>query len=107
MRIIDQILDKVGYKYEDLNSDERDVLNGWIQALGKNEVTVERIREYIVSMKSSIENELTKTDFDSKKDILLKARLRNYMLLEAFLVSPKKARKALESAVAGMASNIK
>ena len=50
-------------------------------------------------MKNSIAlqlSDLTDVNEDSfTKDILLKARLKNYILLEAFLTAPDKAEKAL------------
>ena len=35
----------------------------------------------------------------------LKARLRNYILLEAFLETPEKAQEALDRSVAGLVSS--
>jgi hypothetical protein len=104
---MDEILQKFGLKFEDLSSAERDTLNQWIQSLGKNTLSVEMIRGYISNMKASVEDELTKTDLKTKQDIYLKARLRNYMLLEAFLSTPTKAKEAMEQALAGMVGNVK
>ena len=101
---MDTILEKYNLKYDDLKPAERETLNGWMEALEKNQLSVEKIRVYISSMKESVEQELTKVGHESKQDLLLKARLRNYMLLDAFLTSPEKARKALEAALSGMKS---
>ena len=100
---ISDILEKYGLKYEDLKAEELDTLNSWMTALGKNKVTVETIKTYIAAMRNSVEQELTKVGHESKQDIFLKARLRNYMLLEAFLYTPERAKKALESAISGLA----
>ena len=99
---IDEILEKYNLKYEDLNVGERETLHSWIEALGQKKLTLESVKEYVISMKSSVEQELTKVGHESKQDIFLKARLRNYMLLEAFLVTPEKAKKALEEAMTGL-----
>lgn len=99
---IDQILEKVGLKYEDLSSLEKETLNTWMDALQKGQVSVETIREYISSMKDAVEGELTKSDLGTKQDIFLKARLRNYMLLESFLTTPEKAKEQIENAVSGL-----
>lgn len=101
--MIDEILTKFNLKYEDLNHAERETLNSWMGALQNGQITVEKVRDYIASMRDSVEQELTKTGHDSKQDIFLKARLRNYMLLESFLISPEKARRSLERAVASIA----
>ena len=100
--MIDKLLERVGLKYDDLNPNEKETLNTWISALQKSRVTPEKVREYVTSMKHSVEQELSKTDHNTKQDIFLKARLRNYLLLEAFLTTSKKAKEQLEQAVAGM-----
>ena len=105
--MIDEILEKFNLKYEDLNVNEQETLNTWLEALQKNKVSVETVREHIKSMKSSVEGDLTKTKHNTKQDIFLKARLRNYLLLESFLTTPKKAKKQLESALAGIAGSKK
>ena len=53
-------------------------------------------------MRDSVEQELTKTGHDSKQDLFLKARLRNYMLLDAFMTTPEKAKEQIENAISGM-----
>lgn len=100
--MIDEILTKFNLKYSDLLPDERETLNTWLSALSQNALSVERIREYISSMKITVENELTRVGHENKQDILLKARLRNYMLLEGFLTTPEKAREQIERALQGI-----
>ena len=100
--IIDDILKKYGLKYEDLNSLERETLNSWLEIVNKGQINVGKIKSYIIAMRDSVEQELTKTGHNSKQDMFLKARLRNYMLLEAFLSTPEKARQALERTIAGV-----
>ena len=100
--MIDELLEKVGLKYEDLSSVEKETLNTWMEALQKGQLSVESIKEYIISMKEAVESELSKSDLGSKQDIFLKARLRNYMLLDAFLSTPEKAKQQMENAISGM-----
>ncbi len=100
--MIDEMLKKYNLKYEDLNQAERETLNMWLESLQKGALTIEKIREYVTNMKASVEQELTKYDLGSKQDLLLKGRLRNYMLLEAFLISPQKAKEAIERSLAGV-----
>lgn len=101
--MIDNLLEKFGLKYDDLNAAERETLHQWGASLTQNHLTTEKIKSYIGKMRDSVEQELTKTGHDSKQDIFLKARLRNYMLMEAFLTSPERAREAME----GLLQNIK
>jgi hypothetical protein len=107
MSIADKILERVGLKYEDLKPDELETLNTWTQVLDSNQLTVGTVREFVHSLRDTVENELAKSDLGTLNDTFLKARLRNLMLLEAFLTSPVKAKEALERAIAGIVSNRK
>ena len=99
---IDEILQDVGLKYEDLTAEEKSTLDKWMTSLTQSVVSVENVRDYIKQMRDAVETELTQTGHGSEQDYLLKARLRNYMLLEAFLSTPERAKKAIERAKAGV-----
>ena len=101
--MMDELLKRFNLKYDDLTSLERETLNSWLEALDKNQITLEGVKAYVSSMRDSVEQELTQTGHNSKQDIFLKARLRNYLLLEAYLSTPEKAKKALEKSIAGIA----
>ena len=116
MSIIDQALEKYNLKYEELNSTEKETLNVWLQAIQQGQLTLEKVKGYIASMKDAVEQELTKESkflsfwtflFNFRKDCALKARLRNYMLLEAFLSTPERAKEQLDRALASFASKVK
>lgn len=102
--MLDKLLERFNLKYDDLNPEERETLNSWIAAIEKSKVTPTRVRDYISSMKSAVERDLGKTDHNTKQDIFLKARLRNYLLIEAFLTTPERAEEQLEQVVAGFAA---
>lgn len=104
MAVMDEILERVGLKYSDLNQAERETLTSWSKALQQKQLTVSGIKEYIEAMRFSVEKDLTNVGHNSKEDIFLKARLRNYMLLLSFLESPEKAKEAIDRAVAGLVS---
>jgi hypothetical protein len=106
MTIIDKMLEKTGLKYSDLTSAEKETLSEMLDIVGKSALSIEKLRNYIEEMKNAVENELSKTDFDSKQDIFLKARLRNYLLLSAFLSTPEKAKESMENAVSGMVKKV-
>ena len=101
--MIDEILQRMNLKYEDLNAAERETLTNWMQSVQKNVLTVEDVKKNIQAMKFAVEQELSGVGHNSKQDIFLKARLRNYMLLEAFLTSPEKAKEALERSLSNLA----
>jgi uncharacterized protein YoxC len=102
--MFDEILQKVGLKYEDLTVEEKETLHSWVDAMRETGLSVAKIKEHIENMKYSVETELTDTKHGSKRDIYLKARLKNYMLLEALLSTPEKAQQALDRALAGIVS---
>lgn len=97
MNIVDAWLEKKGLKYEELKPAEREVYNSMLETLAKSELTPAKLRDHITAMREAVELELTKTDHNSTQDLFLKARLRNYILLEAFLSGPERAKKALEN----------
>ena len=99
---MDEILKKYGLKYEDLNATEKETLNTWLTALKQGQLTLDKIKDYISAMRDSVETELTKIGHESKQDIFLKARLRNYMLLEGFLSTPERAEKMMEKSLIGL-----
>ncbi len=101
--MFDKLLEKVGRKYDDLTPDEKVTLSSWVEAINKGKVTPVKVREHISTMKSAVEEELAKPNNNSKKDIFLKARLKNYLLLEAFISSPEKAQNRLDEMIAGLA----
>lgn len=102
---MEELLNKLGMKYDDLNQDEKSTLSAWMDSLQTSAMTTEKIKEAVQAMKFSVENELIDTPehilfiFPNRKQILLKARLKNYMLIEAFLTSPERAKAAIEQAI--------
>ena len=107
--MLDEILEQFKLKYEDLNPVERETLNSWMTAIEKSKITTEGIRSFIKRMKASVEKELSEQPeyatilffkVRNDKNILLKARLRNYLLIEGFLSTPEEAKKQLEQAIA-------
>jgi len=99
---VDDILKPTGLDYEKLTNEERETLHSWLNVLNKSKLTLEGVKTYIASMKDAVEKELTKHTLDYNQDVFLKARLRNYLLLEAFLSTPEKAKQAIERQMAGM-----
>jgi preprotein translocase subunit SecA len=98
----DKILERFGLTYEDLTADEKSTMEGWMRAIESKKVTVETIKGFIQAMMLQVMDKLTKTDLNSKEDLFLKARLRNYMLLDAYLTSPEKAKEAMDRMLEGI-----
>ena len=101
--LFDKILDEYGLKYEDLNMEERETYNS--KVFNVKAISVEDIKEHVTAMKNSIALQLTDVPDDDEhqdKNRKLKARLKNYLVLEAFLNTPVRAEKALREAVGNL-----
>lgn len=109
--MIDELLRRYNVKFEELEPDERETLLLWTNYLQQGQLTIERIRDSIQAMKNAVETSLIdEPEFTylfifkvpNRKHIYLKARLKNYLLLEALLSSPEKARSMMERQIAAM-----
>jgi len=92
----DNFLSKFGLKYDDLREEEREYLVRMVERVSKKQVTVKDIEESIKGMIESVARELSSESLSRRKDVFLKARLKNYLLLYDILTAPEKAKKALE-----------
>ncbi len=100
--MIDELLGRHGVKYEELTEDERTTFNSWLSQASQTAITVDKVKDYIHALKEAVSNELTKSDLDPNQDLFLKARLRNLMLIEAFLTNGERAQAKLEEAIANI-----
>lgn len=100
------LLEKFGLSYEDLNTVEKETYVAWLNDWENKKLDIADVRNYIVAMKNAVAMELADTPYNDKdKGRILKARLKNYILLEAFLTAPEKARERLEATVKSLAKN--
>jgi len=91
---LDRLLKAQGLNYEDLNPEEKLTYNK--SSFNLQKLTVSDVKNYVSDMKNSIALQLTDTPEESVAvRHILSARLKNYILLEAFLVRPEKAEEAL------------
>lgn len=104
--IADEILEAKGLTYDDLTSDEQTTYFKWLDDLDKSTIGFNEVKSHIKGMKASVELELMKTEpftyflwfkQPNLRHFHLKARLHNYLLLEALLDSPERAKQILES----------
>lgn len=109
MSLVDNILQKVGLKYEDLDKEgfdgEKEWLNQQLEMIGDRETSVESIKKYILSQRDLVETKLTEYNISKEQDLFLKARLRNYMFLLALIDSPDKAKESLERQINSLKSS--
>lgn len=107
---MEEFLKKFGLKSEELTMAEIETLERWAGDLSKNEITVPKLKDYLGSMIISVSKELANS-IDNRKwwfqrlgqtDLALKMRLKNYLMLQDFLVSPEKAKRFLEASLANI-----
>lgn len=109
--MLSQFLSRYNLKYEDLNSSEKETLIQWSEALSKKTITVNKIKDHLDYLIKSLEKDLTELEkstslwtaiFNWKRDYYLKARLKNYLLLQDFLTSPEKAQAFIEQSISNL-----
>lgn len=108
---ITEELEQRGFNIGKLNTEEKQTYFSMLDTVQKTQMTPEKLRDYIASMRDAVERELINEPefirififkFENRKQILLKARLQNYMLIEAFLTSPERAEQQLKDMVTGL-----
>lgn len=111
MSLTSEIEDKYKVDISKLNDLEKETYFSMLEVVQKAQMTPEKLRDYIVSMRDAVEKELIEEPefirififkFENRKQIYLKARLQNYRLLESFLGSPERAKRQLEDAVSNV-----
>ena len=108
MSITDVLEEKYNINLDDLNSEEKKTYLDMLAVVQESQITPEKLRDYRGAMREAEEQELIdEPEFNfiflfkvpNRKQIYLKARLKNYILLESYLLSPEKAKEAYESMV--------
>ena len=108
MSFLEDTLKRLGIdSYDGMSEAEKTTYDSWLAQMSKD-ITVNDIRDNVRSMQSSVILELSEEpEFiyskifpflkrSNPKNIYLKARLKNYLMLSAFLSSPEEARKTVE-----------
>jgi uridine kinase len=103
---LESLLSKLGLTYEELSSEEKETFRQWSEQLNSNPLTVDDIKFFIKRLKDIVSNELVDAPeyeyilifrIPNRKHVLLKARLRNLLLIEGFLEGKERAKKVLEA----------
>ncbi len=109
MSVTDVIEEKMGLTIDKLSLAEKQTYFEMLKTVQDAQLTPEKLKDYIISLRDAVSKELANEpeyirvfifNFENRKQVLLKARLLNYILLEAFLTSPERAKAALEDMVA-------
>lgn len=97
MEWLEQLLKQRGVDdYDALTDDEKKTYREWLDVQSNAELSIEKLKGYIKQMRISVEMTLATHDLKPQQDMYLKARLKNYILIEALFELPEKARKMIE-----------
>lgn len=110
MTMVDDLLQPLGLNLKDLNPAEQETFFSWIKTESTKEVTIDKLKSYLRDLIGAVERDLANTpeveyyfaglrSRPNRDHVQLKARLLNYLVIESFLISPDRARKALEEAL--------
>jgi len=105
---LQSLLEKTGLSLDDLNEAERKTLFSWMEDLSKNTLTVEGVKFHVSALVEAVQHDIAGIEepktlwgwlFQRKRDVYLKARLKNYVMLRDFVTSPERAQKWIEAQV--------
>lgn len=92
---LDEAVEKLG-GWENLSKVEQETYEQHLKIIEGKPISIEDLKVFVRNMITGIERELVDTTENSKESRNLKARLKNFLVLEAFTMSPERAREALE-----------
>lgn len=96
MSVLNNLLDKLHLKYEDLTPDEKKTYDEYSQVLSQPEVTIDDLKAFIPSQLKRLQSEQNDYRNTEKKDLFLKAHIRNLEMIFAFIQGPEARKKWLE-----------
>lgn len=96
MSALHNLLEKLGIKYEDLREDEKKTYEQWSSVLSEPDITIEDLKKFLPSYIANLEQEQNDYQNSEKKDLYLKACIRNAKMIQAFILSPEQRKAWLE-----------
>ena len=100
--MLEKLLEKLGVSsYDELNQEEKETYLKMSEAL-KREITVEDVKRFLEGEIERLEFTLLDYGNGKDKDMFLKARIRNYKMLLAFIISPEMAKENVKDMIKGL-----
>ena len=93
--ILDDIVEKLG-GWDKLSRTEKETYKAHLKIIEKKSLSSEDIKGFVRRMITILETQLVDSRDGTNKSRGLKARLKNFLVLEAFLFGPERAKEALE-----------
>jgi len=125
----DDVLKRLGLKFEELNSVEKETYFQWLKVMESNQLTVMRVRRFVHMMRVALEEEMLKERKQTPSNFLsllslfipfyglikkwysdehrnyLEGRIANLILIESFLLGPKRAKEYLDQMISNTIKN--
>lgn len=90
------LLEKLGIRYESLTAEEKETYNQWNEAFQKPEATIPDLKAFLSRQIEDLEHQLMNYENSERKELYLKACLRNLKMIQAFILGPEQRKKWLE-----------
>ena len=81
----------LGVDYDDLNPAEQETYRKMLADIEQKDFTIEDFKSYVRQLIVDVSQDLSTYEKDSRKDLYLKARLRNLLMFDAMLTGKDKA----------------
>lgn len=102
---LQEILEAAGIKdFDELRDFERETYFKMLEVAQSGNITLDDVKKSVKRMREGIEFALATEDLSKSKDLYLKARLKNYILLESVFERPERAKEVLEQYKKGIKS---
>jgi Mg2+ and Co2+ transporter CorA len=95
--MLNELLEKLGLKFEDLKDEERKVYEQWSRVLTKPDTTIEDLKKLLPVELARARKEQNDYTNDTKKDLFYKAYIRLLENLTIMITAPSDQRENLKN----------
>lgn len=96
MKILENLLGKLGVNYEGLSQEERDTFNLWRDALNGRKLTDDDVKSFLDTEYMDAATKLSSKKLGEREDIFLKMKMDFIQKTKDFLTTPEKERAMVE-----------
>lgn len=94
---VEELLQQAGIRdFDELTAVERETYFQMLEVAESGKITLDDFRKHVKRMRESVEFALATEEYVQRLDIFYKARLKCYILFEAFFEKPQRAKEMLE-----------
>jgi|ERR1019366_84833 hypothetical protein len=104
---LNQLLEKLDLRPDDLTIEERKTYEQWSQVYSSSTVTVENLKTFIPTQLEWLRHQQNDYRNSEKKDVYLKATIRNLEMIYAFIMGPEKQKAWLDKTLQHKINQIK